>query len=156
MTQSNIRPLRRGDLDRVAHLVGVNEMFPPEMLKGMAGPFLAGETGEHRWVVSEGESIDGVAYYVPEQLTEGTWNVLMIAVDPEVHGRGIGSQLMRHIEDELSRDGVRILLVETSGLPEFKRTRGFYDMLGYDREARIREFYAAGDDKVIFRKALKV
>ena len=47
-----------------------------------------------------------------------------------------------------------MLLLETSGLPEFARTRAFYRTNGYDEEARIREFYAAGEDKVVFRKAL--
>lgn len=155
MNMEAIRPLVRGDLDRVAHLVGINEMFPPEMMEDMTSPYLARETDSQRWIVFDDGEIRGVAYYVLEAMTEGTWNVLMIAVYPPAHGRGIGSALMRFIEDELARQGERILLVETSGLPEFKRTRGFYDMLGYDREARIREFYAVGDDKIVFRKALK-
>jgi RimJ/RimL family protein N-acetyltransferase len=54
----------------------------------------------------------------------------------------------------LAARGERILLVETSGLPEFERTRAFYAKHGYEEEARIREFYRAGEDKVVFRKAL--
>ncbi len=50
--------------------------------------------------------------------------------------------------------GGRMLLVETSGLPDFERTRAFYRKCGYEEEARIRDFYAAGDDKVVFRKVL--
>ncbi len=155
MTMTNIRPLVRSDLDGVAHLVGINAMFPPGMLGDMTSPYLGGETNAHRWIVFDDGDVRGVAYYVPEEMTDGTWNVLMIAVDPPSHGRGIGSALMRFIETELAEQGERVLLVETSGLPEFERTRGFYDMLGYDREARIREFYAAGDDKIVFRKALQ-
>ena len=96
-----------------------------------------------------------MAYYIPEPITEGTWNVLLIAVDPQAHGKGIGQGLMRYIEAQLVEEGVRVLLVETSGTPEFERTRHFYDQLGYDREARIRDYYAADDDKVIFRKRCK-
>ena len=61
---------------------------------------------------------------------------------------------MRHVEQALAARGGRVLLVETSGLPGFERTRAFYRKLGYDEEARIREFYQAGEDKVVFRKAL--
>ena len=50
---------------------------------------------------------------------------------------------------------MRFLLVDTSGKDEFKRTRAFYDMLGYDREARIRNYWADGDDKVTFGKVLR-
>jgi len=129
-------------------------MFPSEMLEGMTAAYFAGDNEAHRWVVAEAGTVAGIAYTIPEPLTEGTWNTLCICVDPEVHGQGIGSALMRHIEDELRREGARVLLVETSGTPDFERTRGFYDMLGYEREARIRDYYSAGDDKIIFRKAL--
>ena len=68
--------------------------------------------------------------------------------------RGVGATLVRHIESVLAARGERVLLVETSGLPEFERTRAFYLANGYDEEARIREFYAAGEDKVVFAKVL--
>ncbi len=62
---------------------------------------------------------------------------------------------MRHIEQALAANGQRLLLVETSGLPRFEKTRAFYKKLGYNEEARIREFYQAGEDKIIFCKAIK-
>ena len=61
---------------------------------------------------------------------------------------------MQHVESALAAGGERVLLVETSGLPAFERTRAFYRKLGYTEEACIREFYRAGEDKIIFRKAL--
>jgi len=146
--------MRRDDLPRVGDLIAMNQMFPLSMLEPMALPYLAGETHAHRWIVFDVNGVDGVAYYAPEPMTEGTWNMLMICVDLCRHGRGIGTRLMCHAEEELQKEPARILLVETSGLPEFGRTREFYAMLGYDREAQIREYYAAGEDKVIFRKAL--
>lgn len=155
MVQITIRPLLRGDLPRVAHLVDANAMFPSAMLDGMTAAYFAGDSDSQRWIVAERQgAVQGVAYTVPEPLTEGTWNTLCICVDPEAHGQGIGSALMRHIEAGLRGEGARVLLVETSGTPGFERTRGFYDMLGYDREARIRDYYTTGDDKIIFRKAL--
>ena len=153
MTQPPIRPLDRADLARVGHLVDANEMFPSEMLADMTAGYFAGDSSQ-RWIVAEqGGQVEGVAYIVPEPLTEGTWNTLCICVDPAAHGQGIGTALMRHIEDELRSEGARVLLVETSGTPGFERTRRFYDMLGYEREARIRDYYSAGDDKIVFRKA---
>ena len=62
---------------------------------------------------------------------------------------------MRHVEQALAADGQRLVLVETSGLPSFEKTRAFYKKLGYNEEARIREFYQTGEDKIVFRKAVK-
>jgi hypothetical protein len=46
------------------------------------------------------------------------------------------------------------LLVETSGSEDFAGTRAFYNSIGYTQEARIRDFYQGGDDKIVFRKDL--
>lgn len=154
MTHIAIRPLLRGDLPRIAHLVDANAMFPSAMLDDMTAAYFAGDSDTQRWIVADTGSVTGVAYTVPEPLTEGTWNTLCICVDPAAHGQGIGTALLRQIEGELAAEGARVLLVETSGTPDFERTRGIYDMLGYEREARIRDYYSAGDDKIIFRKAL--
>jgi hypothetical protein len=54
----------------------------------------------------------------------------------------------------LKKQGGRLLLVETSELADFQRTRSFYHKYGYDEEARIRDFYKAGDDKIVCRKVL--
>lgn len=149
-----IRPLRADDLPALKAVIDANNMFPSAMLDDMAAPCLAGDGGEGRWLVFDDGVPAGLAYYVPEPMTEGTFNLLLIAVDPGRHGRGIGRQLMERAERDVAERGGRVLLVETSGLDGYARTRAFYRFIGYDEEARIREFYAAGDDKIVFRKAL--
>lgn len=153
MTIKNIRPLERGDLERVGYLVDVTDMFPSTMLMEMTAPFFEGNP-THKWLVFDQGVVDGVAYYVAEPLTEGTWNLLLIASDPQSQGKGIGTALIEFVEAQLARDGQRILLVETSGTPRFEKTRLFYEKLGFEGEARIRDYYSDGDDKVIYRKAL--
>jgi hypothetical protein len=51
-------------------------------------------------------------------------------------------------------DGPRILLVETSATAEFEYVRKFYLSSGFHEEARIRDFYSAGIDKVVYLKQL--
>ena len=154
MTASNIRPFRPADLLAVKGIVDAVELFPSEMLDGMVPE---GDTAPENgafWLVHDDGGPRAVAYCAPEQMTSGTWNLLLIAVHPSHQGRGIGAALMEHVERRLGGQGERVLLVETSGTDEFERTRGFYHRLGYDREACIREYYDAGDDKIVFRKAL--
>jgi ribosomal protein S18 acetylase RimI-like enzyme len=119
------------------------------------GESLRGELGpDHVWLTDDDGGPVGVAYYAPERMAEGTWNLYMLAVHPDRQRQGRGAAMVRHVERELSGRGARLLLIETSGLGRFERTRAFYRALRYDEEARIRDFYNAGDDKVVFRKAL--
>ena len=68
----------------------------------------------------------------------------MIAVRRDGQGGGRGAALLGHVEQALQASGQRVLLIETSGLPEFARTRAFYARCGYEEEARVRDFFAAG------------
>lgn len=125
------------------------------MLDEMIAGFLDGQEPYSRWLTDTANPPRVVAYCAPEQMTEGTQNLYLIAVHPDAQSKGLGSRFLAHLEETLADTGTRILLVETSGTTEFERTRAFYDKNGYEREARIRDFYQSGDDKIIFRKALK-
>ena len=63
--------------------------------------------------------------------------------------------MLHYIEQMLAVRGERLLLVETSGLASFERSRQFYRQCGFKEEARIREFYQASEDKIVFRKLLR-
>ncbi|MCU0535853.1 MAG: GNAT family N-acetyltransferase [Hydrococcus sp. Prado102] len=109
----------------------------------------------HTWVIDEEEGkLLGVAYYAPVPMADRVWNLYMIAVHPNLQGQGRGTMLMQYVENVLRENDQRLLLVETSGLPKYDRTRSFYAKCGYDEEARIRDFWAVGDEKIVFRKAL--
>jgi ribosomal protein S18 acetylase RimI-like enzyme len=107
------------------------------------------------WLTDDDNEPVGMAYIAPERMTEGTWNLYLIAVHPDRQKQGRGKALLRHVEQMLTERGERILLVETAGTDDFEYVRAFYRKNDYEEEARIREFYAAGVDKIVFRKALK-
>jgi ribosomal protein S18 acetylase RimI-like enzyme len=151
MTDDIIRPLRRDDLAVAQALIAAVDLFPSEMLPEMAAPWLDGREDAF-WLTAEGGA--GLAYAVPERLTEGTWNLLLLAVAPARQGQGLGRRLVAKVEQAIGGAGARLLLVETSGEPSFMRQRRFYSRLGFRREARIRDYYQAGTDKVIFAKTL--
>jgi len=54
----------------------------------------------------------------------------------------------------LRQRGHRILIADTSGSDGFKIARNFYHKNAFTQEARIRDFWADGDDKIIFWKKL--
>jgi ribosomal protein S18 acetylase RimI-like enzyme len=151
---ANIRNIRQEDLPALKSIIDSVGLFPSEMLDDMTASFLSENGNGETWLTLENDGHIAFAYIAPEKMTEGTWNLLLIAVDSRYHGQGFGTKLLAHIEQTLRRQGQRVLLVETSGLPEFERTRHFYRHAGYAEEARIRDFYKAGEDKVVFWKAM--
>ncbi|MFN7115377.1 MAG: GNAT family N-acetyltransferase [Saprospiraceae bacterium] len=153
-TDPNIRPVTPNDLPALKAVIDGTGLFPAELLDEMIAPFFAKSHAGDFWLTYQTEQPIAVAYFAPERLTSGTYNLYLIAVHPDYQSRGIGAALLQHIEQFLRERGERILLVETSGLPAFERTRAFYQQNAYVVEARIREFYAAGEDKIVFWKAL--
>lgn len=127
------------------------------LVEGMlADYFDANEDDGHVCVVDEegdGGPL-GVAYYQPKAATDRVWDLTMIAVRPARQGRGHGAAMLRGVEEDLRARGQRLLLVETSGTPQYDRTRAFYAKCGYGEEARVRDYWAADDDLVLFRKAM--
>jgi ribosomal protein S18 acetylase RimI-like enzyme len=107
------------------------------------------------WLTDDDNEPVAIAYIAPERMTEGTWNLYLIAVHPDRQKQGRGKALLSYVEQMLMERGERILLVETAGTDDFEYVREFYRKNGYEQEARIREFYTAGVDKIVFRKALK-
>lgn len=155
MKNINIRPLLAGDLTSAKDVINTTGLFPGEMLDEMAAPFLTGIAPDDLWFVAmDAEVVLGLVYCTQERMADGTWNLLLIAVRESEQGQGVGSRLTRHLEQTLSQRNGRVLIVETSGLPDFDRTRTVYKTLDYVEVARIPEFYAAGEDKVVFWKLL--
>ncbi len=150
----NVRAMARADLHAIARVLDDTGLFPAEMLAEMAEPWLAGQA-PHHWLVAEREGeVIGFGYCEPERMTIGTFNLLAIAVRPELQGQGVGTAIIAALESRLGQSGGRVLIVETSSLPDYAATRAFYDGLGFAREARIRDFYDTGEDKILFWKQI--
>ena len=115
--------------------------------------YLEGKSEDLWFTADDGEPV-GVAYCAPEPVTDGTWNLLMLWTRDDRNGQGHGSALVSRVEKVLTERNVRLLVVETSGLPDFESARAFYSKCGFTQEARIKNFFAAGDDKIIYTKLL--
>jgi ribosomal protein S18 acetylase RimI-like enzyme len=102
----------------------------------------------------EGERLLGYACAGPTPATEGTFDLYWLAVDAAAQGKGIGTTLVREVERELRDRGARMLLVETSSRPDYSNTRAFYERCGYHEAARIKDFYAPADDRIMLTTRL--
>src|SRR5262245_24114084 len=155
-----IRPTRPEDTDTLLSVAASTGVFkiPLEIdaLRGVLDDYHASDdVASHRAITYErdGRPI-GFAYYAPTPMTVGTWHLFWIFVDKTIQARGVGAELMRHVEDDIRAQGGRLLLIETAGLPHYDLTRKFYLKIGYQQAAVVPDFYADGDDQVIFSKRL--
>ncbi|WP_187430540.1 GNAT family N-acetyltransferase [Roseobacter fucihabitans] len=150
-----IRPTEEGDITALQQVLEGTDLFPAQMLPEMLSGFLLQDESRDIWLTCEASSRPvGFCYAVPEQLADGAWNMLAIAVLPSKQGGGCGGAMARHLEGMLAARGQRILIADTSGVEVFAQARAFYRKNGYVEEARIRDFWAAGDDKIVFWKSL--
>jgi len=115
---------------------------------------LGGGSDYRFWIDEDGGRVRGYVCFGKTPMTCGTYDLYWIAVEPSLQGRGIGRALVRRMEAEIAEEGAYLVRVETSGLAAYAATRAFYDRAGYEVVARIRDFYARGNDLVIYGRYL--
>ncbi|OGN90596.1 MAG: hypothetical protein A2158_00520 [Chloroflexi bacterium RBG_13_46_14] len=114
-----------------------------------------GISSDYHLLVAEVDSMaTGYICFGPTPMTEGTWDIYWMAVDPQKQRQGIGRRLLNDAEFSISKAQGRLILIETSSKPDYERTRKFYESCGYEIIARIPDFYTPGDDKLVFQKRL--
>lgn len=111
--------------------------------------------GDYEFVGAfEGDDLVGYACFGPTPGTDRTYDLYWIAMHPRAQGHGGGSRLLNDVERRLCHCGARLLVAETSSRSEYDATRLFYEARGYREAARMRDFYAPCDDRVMYTKSL--
>ena len=100
--------------------------------------------------------VRGYVCFGPAPMTDGTYDLYWIAVDPDDRGRGFGQRLLATAEDEVRARKGRLLLIETASQASYAGTVRFYERAGYVIVSRISDFYRDGDDKIVFAKRVAV
>ena len=123
--------------------------------QGFASDVATSEGSDALWAcaIADNEQVVGAALCARESFSNDVWNLLFLAVEPDVQSRGTGSSLVRWIENRLSGRATA-LVIDTSGREAFAATRAFYFKLGYREVGTIPDYYGAGDSKVTFWRRL--
>ena len=99
--------------------------------------------------------INGYVCIGPRPLTEGTYDLYWIAVNPAIQSKGLGSKLIKHIEEHIKNKKGRLVLIETSGKPSYEKERKFYEKNLYQKFVEIKDFYKKDDSLVVYGKYLQ-
>jgi ribosomal protein S18 acetylase RimI-like enzyme len=154
-----LRPPNPSDRHRVDEIVRSTGVFRPAELTIALEVFDGAVTkpGVDYHAIGAYEetgSLIGFACYGATPCTNATWDLYWIAVDAGGRRRGVGRALMQAAEAAIAAAGGCLVVVETSSRPDYHPTHAFYEKLGYHRAAQIPDFYAAGDDLIVYTKRL--
>jgi ribosomal protein S18 acetylase RimI-like enzyme len=156
--RTKIRPMTPGDKPAIMKLLAATPEFKPSevtVAEEVIDSYLKDSYQSGYYIlVAELELLVGYICYGPTPLTRGTWDIYWLAVSQKKQSRGIGSALLASVEEEIKKARGKLVVIETSSTPEYERTRRFYRRQGYEATCRLPDFYAPGDDKLIFQKRL--
>ncbi|MEM9197450.1 MAG: GNAT family N-acetyltransferase [Pseudomonadota bacterium] len=143
-----IRPARPADVQVLGEIAEACGLFPATLIDDMIAPAFAGAPDLWRVVEHAGAAV-GFAFARPEPMTDAVWNLLALGVLPAAQSAGLAKALIAQIE---AAANARMIIIETTQLPDQAAARALYAKAGYEEEGRVRDFYGDGEDKVIFRK----
>jgi len=155
-----LRPLRADDRDDLKRILEGTHAFSAaeinvalELIDYALGK--PGQTDYYFHCIEDGDGrLGGYMCYGEVPLSDRCWDLYWIAVNPATQGKGLGREMVRLMEADLRTRHARKIFIETGGKTSYGTTRKFYETMGYAEIARIPDFFAAGDDKVIFGKDL--
>lgn len=156
----NVRPITPSDRAPLAQLLRSIAEFKPEEVEvaeeliALSISDTAGSGYTSLVAVDEADAVRGYVCYGPTPMTASSFDLYWIAVDPALQGRGIGRALYAAFAAELARFEHAQIRIETSSQESYAKTGGFYERLGFSVDGRLRDFYAPGDDLLIFYRRL--
>jgi ribosomal protein S18 acetylase RimI-like enzyme len=154
-----LRPADRDSLERILRATGVFSEEEVEVALEVLDETLElpDVPDAYRTVVAElaDGKVAGYATFGSTPNLERTYDLYWIAVDPALHGKGVGRVLIQDVEATLASEGGGVVVVETSGRDDYVPTRAFYRQTGYIESHREKDHYGPGDDKVVYVKELE-
>lgn len=146
------------DIQSIASILGTSGFFNAE--EQAVGVSLVrerleqGEACDYFFQFAEHEGIlRGYTCFGPIPGTKSSYDLYWIAVDTAYRGQGLGKLLLRESEQEIEKRGGSRIYIETSSTDLYVPTRSFYLHNGYHLEAELEDYYAPGDNKLIYVKA---
>ncbi len=156
LTAPALRPLSAADRRRIEEITRVVRVFRDDEVPVALEVFDGAVAGSPDYLALGAvldERLVGWICWGPTPCTLGTYDLYWMAVDPAAQGARVGTALLRAMEGRLA-GSARLIVVETAGRPDYRPTRAFYEARGYRKAAVIPDFYAPGDDQVVYVKTL--
>jgi len=149
-----VLPADRDDVRRIVDSTGFFYPDEVDMAVELVQAHLeqGSDSGYYFVFAHDGGGVHGYTCYGPIACTRGSFDLYWIAVDKSRQQQGLGRELLKHTEERIQAAGGRRIYIETSARELYQPTQRFYERCGYEAEARLKDFYATGDSKIIYVK----
>lgn len=139
--------LEKTNFFRTQELLIAEEVLDDALAEGANGHYQS-------FAAEEDGTLVGWICFGPTPCTVGTFDIYWLVVTPQKQRNGVGAYLMQYATNLIRNRNGRMIVAETSGHSRYQSTRRFYERMNYSPVSRIRDFYALGDDKVIYVKSI--
>jgi len=151
--------VRHADRELVREIVSSSGFFPPVEIdiavELVDERLLRGEKRGYFFLFAQqdGQAV-GYTCFGPIAGSLHSYDLYWIAVHDRFRRCGIGKDLLARSEELILHQGGRRIYIDTSSRLQYEATRAFYRARGYREDAFLEDFYAPGDGKIIYVKAI--
>lgn len=155
-----IRPCILLDRSKILHILEATKAFTNTEIRVALEVFDDALTlnGDDDYIlvcaIDDEENLTGYICFGPIPMTDTSYDLYWIAVDPIYEKKGIGSELIVYAEAIIARQGGRQIFIETSSTEPYEKARSFYKKHGYEIASILEDFYRIGDNKITFVKRI--
>lgn len=151
--------VKSSDVESVRSITRSSGFFSPEevlvAIELVEERLNKGVGSGYQFVFAERDGrVVGYACFGHIPCTRSSYDLYWIAVHDGMRRHGLGTELLKRSERRIAEQGGTRIYVETSSRAQYESTRAFYTGRGYGVDAVMKDFYAPGDDKVVFLKTV--
>ncbi len=146
-------PRDRDAIGGITRRAGVFTQEEEESVFELFDAHLNSSDSGYEWFSARaGERLVGFACFGPTPLAQGAYDLYWICTDRDFQGRGVGRALFDALDAEIRKRRGRLLMIWTSGGKDYLPASNFYERMGCELSARIRDYYKPGEDMIVFVK----
>ncbi len=146
-------------LVRIAENAGVFSPREIQSIREMLAAFFdPTPDDDHIFFVYRDDSsraLRGLICFGPTPFTDRVYDLYWICVAPDQQRHGIGRALLRRMAEVLHTHAARAVYLETSDAARYQPAHALYESEGYHLAARLEDFYARGEAKLIYCKVFQ-
>ena len=151
--------VREADVKAIRRMVADTNVFSQEEIdvaeELAEDRFKLGPKSHYHFLLADVKNtLAGYTCFGRIQLTDERYDLYWIVTTPDVQKQGIASKLMTETETAIRTLGGKAVYAETSSRAIYAAAQRFYIKYQFLEQARLTDYYAKGDDKLIYGKLL--